>query len=162
MRRIICIGSRYVPADAVGPTVYDRLKQTSLPGNVEVVDGGLGGLGLLRFLEGTERVVFVDRVCGFGRPNEIVVLGEKEVAALAGQRCDHSAGLAYLLRVLPEVCEGHLPHVLLVGVEGDPDERIVGEATALALKIAAEDGGADMLPTATSTTETGQTRPAAV
>src|SRR5512136_1627319 len=109
MKRIICIGNRYAAEDAAGPAVYDHLRRLTLPAGLELIDGGLAGLNLLRYLEGAEQVVFVDSVSGYGDPSRVLILGAKEVAALAGSRYEDSAGLAYLLRVLPEVCEGALP-----------------------------------------------------
>jgi hydrogenase maturation protease len=146
MKRIICIGNRYIPEDAAGPEVYERLLQYALPSDVEAIDGGLAGLNLLRFIEGAERVVFVDRVSGFGQPDpgkrdrsrEIVVLEAADVTVAAEGQYDHSAGLAYLLHVLPEVCEGAMPPILLVGIEGHPDERVIDQAAALALEMAVE------------------------
>lgn len=144
-KRIICIGNRYIPEDAAGSKVYERLLQGALPLDVEVIDGGLAGLNLLRFVEGAERVVFVDSVSGFIQPNEnkenengIVVLEAADVAPVAGSRYEHSAGLVYLLRVLPDVCDGIVPHMLLVGIEGQPDEEVIDKAAALAVKIAVE------------------------
>ncbi|MBI4494554.1 MAG: hydrogenase maturation protease [Chloroflexi bacterium] len=135
MKRIICVGNRYVPEDAVGPRVYDALVQRVLPDDVQVIDGGLAGLDLLRFIEGAERVVFVDRVAGFGGPEEVLILDAAEVATVGGVRYDHAAGLAYLLGVLPEVCEGALPEVLLVGVEGPPDDALVEQAATLSVQL---------------------------
>jgi hydrogenase maturation protease len=135
-RRIICIGNRYAAEDAAGPAVYDHLRRLQMPAGLELIDGGLAGLDLLRHLEGAEQVVFVDSVSGFGDPNKVLILTGDEVAALASSRYDHSAGLAYLLRVLPEVCEGALPQVRLVGIEGLPDQAAIGVAATLALKIA--------------------------
>jgi len=143
MRRIICIGNRYAAQDAAGPAVYDHLRRLQLPAGLELIDGGLAGLDLLRYLEDAELVVFVDSVSGFGAPNTVLILAEEEVAVLASSRYDHSAGLAYLLRILPEVCEGVLPQVRLIGIEGDPDQAAIGEAATLALKIAGGSGYAN-------------------
>jgi hydrogenase maturation protease len=142
MRRIICIGNRYVPEDAAGPLVYERLRGETLPDDVELVDGGLAGLSLLRLLEQVERVVFVDRAVGLGAGDGIVVLDAARVAALAEGSFGHSAGLPYLLRVLPAVCEGPLPQIWVVGVEsGKPEEeRTIEEAASLALKLAVHGG----------------------
>lgn len=140
MKRIICIGNCYTPEDAAGPKVYDRLLQHTLPHDIEVIDGGLAGLNLLRFMDGAERVVFVDNVSGFGQPNEIIVLEAEDVATFAGNGYDHSSGLAYLLRVLPEVCEGSVPQILLMGIEVGQDDGTIDKAASLALKIAEEDG----------------------
>lgn len=141
MRRIICIGNRYVPEDAAGSRVYERLRRSPLPDDVELIDGGLAGLGLLRLLEGVERVIFVDRTIGLG-DDGVVVLDAAQVAALAEGPFEHSAGLPYLLRVLPAVCEGPLPQIWLVGVESDKpeEERTIDEAASLALKLAVDGG----------------------
>ena len=140
MKRIICIGNRYAAEDAAGPAVYDHLRRLPLPPGLELIDGGLAGLDLLRYLEGAELVVFVDSVSGFGDRSTVLILAEEEVAALANSRYDHSAGLAYLLRILPEVCEGALPQVKLIGIEGHPDQAAIHEAAALALKIVGGNG----------------------
>ncbi|MEW5721574.1 MAG: hydrogenase maturation protease [Thermodesulfobacteriota bacterium] len=136
MKRIICLGNRYVPDDAAGPLVYDRLVSSSLPPDLEVVDGGLGGLNLLHFLEDVERVVFVDRVSGFGRPQETILLEGTEVAALAEGSYDHAAGLPYLLRVMPKVCGNPAGQVLVVGVEGRLEGQAADKIASLALRLA--------------------------
>jgi len=41
---------------------------------------------------------------------------------------------------LPEVCDGALPQVRLVGIEGHPDQAAIHEAAALALKIVGGNG----------------------
>jgi len=142
MKRIICIGNRYAAEDAAGPAVYDHLRRLELPAGLELIDGGLAGLDLLRYLEGAEQVVFVDSVSGAQRGdlNTVLILAEEEVAALASSRYDHSAGLAYLLRILPEVCEGPLPQVSLVGIAGHPDQAAIHKAAAIALQIVGGNG----------------------
>ncbi|MCL5773031.1 MAG: hydrogenase maturation protease [Firmicutes bacterium] len=138
MKRIICIGNRLVPEDSAGPAVYDLLKQQELPLDIEAIDGGVAGLNLLRFVEGAECVVFVDKVNGFGKPNEVVILESAEASTAAENTHSHSAGLPYLLRIIPEVCEGKIPHISLVGIEGHPNEALIDEAAAIALKIAGD------------------------
>ncbi|MFH1418396.1 MAG: hydrogenase maturation protease [Planctomycetota bacterium] len=138
MNRIICVGNRYVAQDAAGPMVYDRLTRRELPCDVEVIDGGLAGLDLLRFLPGAERVVFVDAVFGSDQPDGVVVLDAGDAAKHADAAYDHSAGLAYLLRVLPQVCEAKMPEVLLVGVQGVPDQSTIAAAADMSLTIAAQ------------------------
>jgi hypothetical protein len=151
MKRIICIGNRYTPQDAAGPRVYETLLQSALPPDVQVIDGGLAGLDLLRFVEGTERVVFVDQVSGFGdrilglggqvsgikvADGGIFILEADAVVALAAKgRYGHAAGLAYLLRVLSKVCKGPLPLVKLVGIEGYADQATIDRAAIIALQI---------------------------
>ncbi len=136
---IICIGNRFVAEDAAGPAVYDRLLQMQpLPKNLEVIDGGLMGLNLLPFLERGGRVVFVDAVSGLGSPGEIVVLDyEKIVRVEDATQFGHNAGLAYLLTMLPQVCDGEMPQeIALIGIEGAYSPQVVDRAAALSIEVA--------------------------
>ena len=136
MKRIICIGNRYIPEDAVGIEVYNCLLQSKLPPDIEVIDGGLGGLNLLRFITGATHVIFVDKVEGFSQqPNEIVLLQASEVAALAKATYDHSAGLPYLVRTVLEVYEDNVPYMILVGIEGTLNKEMINKAVSIILKI---------------------------
>jgi hydrogenase maturation protease len=134
MRRIICVGNRYRAGDDAGPRVYDYLARRALPAGVELHDGGLGGLNLLGLVETARQTVFVDNVRGFGGAGEVVVLRASELQFEAGPAHDHTSGIGYLLRVLPHVCEGPLPDVSVVGIEGEADDRTVQQAAALALR----------------------------
>ncbi|MBF0119234.1 MAG: hydrogenase maturation protease [Desulfobacterales bacterium] len=136
MKRIICIGNRYIQSDSAGPCVYDYLKEQNLSQDIEVIDGGLHGIDLLRFIEGAERVVFVDSIYGFGNSNKVVVMEAKDIVSESVNRYDHSAGLLYLLQILPHICEGDIPYIYLVGIEGLPNNDIVKKAACIAVKIA--------------------------
>jgi hydrogenase maturation protease len=138
MKRIICIGNRYVPSDAAGFRVYQQLRDRALPPDVELVDGGLAGLDLLRWVEHVERVVFVDSLDDPETNAPIVVLSAGQVATLASGRFEHAAGLPYLLRVLPEVCDGPLPEIWLVGVDSGASAVAIQQAASLALALAGE------------------------
>ncbi|MFA6497791.1 MAG: hydrogenase maturation protease [Desulfurivibrionaceae bacterium] len=132
---VICLGNRYVPGDDVGCRVFDYLSGISTPAYVEIIDGGLCGLDLLRSVEGKRRVVFADAVTGMGAPCEIVVLSREQVADYAGSY-GHSAGLPYLLRLLPQVCLPPLPEIALVGAEGIVDEGTVRMLAQRCMEIA--------------------------
>ncbi len=128
--RIICVGNRLLPGDDLGPRVHDLLAGSALPDGVELVDGGLYGLDLLRSVEGAGRAVFVDAVAGFAPPGEVVALGRDEVSALAHGAWGHDAGLPHLFHLLPRVCDGELPEILLIGAEHPAD---VAQVAARAL-----------------------------
>jgi hypothetical protein len=83
-----------------------------------------------------ERVVFVDRALDFASvENPVVLLPVTEVAALADTRYNHNAGLPYLLRILPSVCQGVLPYIAIVGVLGDLNPASIEKAAVLALEV---------------------------
>lgn len=115
--------------------VFDHIVAAGATAEIEVIDGGLGGLDLLRFVAASRRLVFVDAVRGFGRAG-VVLLDIHDAARNARTTYDHAAGLGYLLRVLPRVCEGPLPETFLVGIEGPPSPPMVAEAAGLSIGIA--------------------------
>ena len=139
-RRIICVGNRFVDRDDLGPKVYDYLARRDMPQAVSLIDGGLMGLDLLRFVEGARRVVFVDALHGFAPPGRPVVL---DGSAALGERpigYGHDGGLACLLRMLPAVCEGDLPEIALLGAEPPIGPDVVEQLAHMALSIATGEG----------------------
>ena len=137
-KRIICVGNRYMTEDSAGPMVYDQLMSDRLPGNIEVIDGGLAGLNLLRFIHGADRVVFIDAVNGFRPSGGVIILDAEDASRHADTIFGHSAGLAYCLRVLPEVHDGKIPEIFVVGIEGTTDPEKILNAAKMSLKIASE------------------------
>jgi len=137
-KRIICVGNRYRPEDSAGPMVYDQLVSDRLPKDIEVIDGGLAGLNLLRFIHGADRVVFIDAVNGFRPSGGVIVLDAKDASRHADTIFGHSAGIAYCLRVLPEVHDGKLPEIFVVGIEGTTDPDKILRAAEISLKIATQ------------------------
>ncbi|MDD5240233.1 MAG: hydrogenase maturation protease [Sulfuricella sp.] len=132
---IICLGNRYVADDDVGCRVFDCLIGSAIPQGIEIFDGGLCGLDLLRLVEGRRRVVFVDALAGVADAGDIVVLNREQVAGYAG-RYGHGAGLPYLLRLLPQVCAAPLPEIALVGAEGAMDEPAVRALAERSMEVA--------------------------
>lgn len=135
MKRIICIGNRYLPEDSAGYEVYRCLTDRDLPEDVELVDGGLAGLNLLSLVEGAQAIVFVDAMTGSGSNGRIGLFTQNEIAGLAKKGYSHASGLTYLLQVLPDVCDSELPRITILGIEGLPDGEIVRQAAELALEI---------------------------
>jgi hydrogenase maturation protease len=136
--RILCIGNRFVAGDDFGPRVYDTLTCMKRPADVEIVDGGLAGLNLLRYLENGKQVVFVDAVSGFAPIGEITVIDGDIIARQATGKFGHEAGLPFLLRILPAVVDNPPPRIRLVGCEGTASEGAVLDAARLSLRLALE------------------------
>ncbi len=139
MNRIICVGNSLVADDAAGWLVGRRLAELELPPDVEVVDGGLAGLGLLTVVEGAERVVFVDAAWGVGPPGTVRSLDPALVASAADPEDGHGAGLPYLLRVLPAACQAPPREIHVVGLEPPWSHHEVEAAARLALELAVGD-----------------------
>ncbi|MBF0460125.1 MAG: hydrogenase maturation protease [Magnetococcales bacterium] len=135
--RILCIGNRYfTQEDDIGPRVYDQLLRLPWPAATEVVDGGLGGLNLLAFFEGPERVVVVDTLSGMAPDGEIAQLSGAQVACLSDDLYDHAAGLPYLLQWLPRVNDGPLPDIVVVGTTAGAPPGVIEEIARICLAFA--------------------------
>ncbi len=135
---IICLGNRFVAGDDIGWRVHEHLTQAPITPEVDIVDGGLMGLDLLRLMEGRQRVVFADAVAdlaGLANTDGIAVLRQDEVARYA-VNYGHSAGLPYLLHMLPLTYPPPWPEIALVGAAGDADEATVGTLAKRCLEIA--------------------------
>lgn len=135
-KKIICVGNRYQPKDSAGPLVYEQLVNNAITRDIELIDGGLAGLNLLCFMQGADRVVFIDAVNGFRPVGGVIVLDAEDASRHADTVFGHSAGLSYFLRVLPEVHDGKLPEIFVVGIEGVPDSDKILKAAEVGLKIA--------------------------
>jgi hydrogenase maturation protease len=136
-KRIICVGNRFRSEDSAGVMVYDQLVSDKLPKDIEVIDGGLAGLNLLRFIHDADRVVFIDAVNGFIPSGGVIVLDAKDASRHADTTFGHGAGLAYCLRILPEIYNDNLPEIFIVGIEGATDPDIILKAAEMSLDIAA-------------------------
>jgi hydrogenase maturation protease len=135
VRRIVCVGSRLVPGDGAGPAVHDLLASAPLPSGVEVIDGALMGLSLLRAADGAESLVFVDSVSGFGEPGDVLLLDAEEVAVGASPD-DHAGGLPALLALIPVACERPPRALAVVGLEAPWDHAALARAADLAVATA--------------------------
>ncbi len=136
--RILCIGNRFVGGDDFGLRVYDTLAGMERPADVEIVDGGLAGLNLLRYLEDGLQVVFVDAVSGFAPTGEITIIDGDIIARQATGRFGHEAGLPFLLHILPAVVDNPPPRIRLIGCEGEASDGAVLDAAHLSLQLALE------------------------
>jgi hydrogenase maturation protease len=122
----------------VGLRVFDQLSSLEISPEVEVIDGGLCGLDLLRSVEGRSQVVFADAITGLAQAGEIVQLSGEQVAAYAGAY-GHAAGLPYLLKMLPQVCCAPLPKIDLLGTPGPADDATISLLAQRCLDLVAHE-----------------------
>ncbi|MBS1253863.1 MAG: Hydrogenase 1 maturation protease [Anaerolineales bacterium] len=107
---VIGLGNLLRGDDGVGVRVAEALATRDLPDDVEVVDGGTHGLGLVNFMEGRQRVILVDAADVGESPGEFRRFTLDEARLLGDDRhlSVHAAGLrdalllAQALDVLPD------------------------------------------------------------
>jgi hydrogenase maturation protease len=115
---VVGLGNPLRGDDGVGIRVVQALAEYDLPHNVEVLDGGTQGLGLVNLLEGQQRVIFVDAADVGQTPGNFVrfTLSEARLLGNETQLSVHTAGLrealllAQALKMLP-------PEVIIFGMQ---------------------------------------------
>lgn len=138
---VVGLGNPLRGDDGIGPRVVDELSHVGLPEGVTVVDGGTGGLDLLRILEGpgTEewsRVVIVDAADMGKEPGRFVRFRPDQtrlIAASDDRFSLHHAGLSEVL-ALADALERPLPELVIFGVQ--PAEVGWGERLSPAVEAA--------------------------
>ena len=116
--------------DGIGPRVAHALSRQPLPPNVEVVDGALGGLSILDWLDGRQRAIVVDAARMGRLPGTVVRFAPSETK-LSMKNTGPDA-LAYHQAHILEILEfgrrlKTLPPVTIYGIEPDqvtPGDRL--------------------------------------
>lgn len=96
---ILGLGNPLYGDDGAGPAVVRALQERALPAEVEVLDGGTAGLGLLEAIAGRRLLVVVD-AAEVGRPAGTVVrmsLDEVQLLRAPAPLSPHQVGLAEVL-----------------------------------------------------------------
>jgi len=96
LKKIICIGNQFVYPDNFGIEIYNLLKKQNLK-DIEVIEGGLGGLNLALHFETDEPILIIDQGSGFDKN----ILTLKEIQKSKNiTRYDHDTALYYLINTL--------------------------------------------------------------
>jgi hydrogenase maturation protease len=143
---IIGIGNLLFGDDGVGVHVLNKLKCEKLPSEVELVDGGVGGLSLLNLVRGMEFTIFVDAVEG-EQPGRIHRFTQDDlnskVKSMLHPASLHDLGLAEMIKIGQAVYPNDMPKKIIVyGIEvREPKEysteltKDVGESVDQVVKL---------------------------
>jgi hydrogenase maturation protease len=151
---LIGLGNILMRDEGVGVHAVRYIQENcAVPPELEIVDGGTSGLDLLSFIEGRDRVLFVDSVNFDREPGYIGVLTNGQIPALFGVKDSlHHMGLmdvlaaAQLLDKLPGQMSliGIQPHTIGIGLELTPTiqarlkplvDQILDQMTVWGLKL---------------------------
>lgn len=111
--RVIACGNPLMGNDAAGPSVMALLRDWHP--EVDVVDGGTGGLGLIPLMEGYDRIVMVDATSGMGEIGEVRVFRGIPAGGIPSLSL-HELGIPEVLALAGTL--GIAPDVIIVGIEG--------------------------------------------
>ena len=89
---VLGLGNPLVGDEGVGVEVVSRLLDIKLPSDVEILDGGTGGISILHMLEGREEIIVIDCADFGGKPGEIREFTPEKIVGLD----DHPLSLHHL------------------------------------------------------------------
>lgn len=95
MKKIICLGNRFISPDNFGIRVYEQLLKNSIE-DIEIVEGGIGGLNLSLHFEDESPILLVDYGIGY----EKNLLDMEEICKQEVDSFSHDSALLYLLKSL--------------------------------------------------------------
>ncbi len=114
---VIGVGNLLMGDEGLGVHVVEELNKRELPPDVEVFDGGTGGIALLNLMEGAKKAIIVDAVLGGGKPGEIYVLGvDRLIKGVVKFFSLHEMDLLSTIKIGKEL-DKLPPELVLVGVE---------------------------------------------
>ncbi len=120
MKPILILGlGNPLQGDAgIGCAVAEELLRRPLPDDVECMDGGTPGIGLVNLIQGRRRVILVDAAKMGRAPGEMLRLTTREIENDQAQQSVslHSAGVSDAL-ALARALHIELPEIVCLGIE---------------------------------------------
>ena len=115
---VLGVGNILLQDEGFGVRVIEEMtRRFSFPPYVQVLDGGTLGMELLRFLDGTEKLILVDAIAGGQPPGTLYQFYNDEVTAYFKDKVSaHELGIQDVLAVL-EVLEQPISEMAVLGVQ---------------------------------------------
>ena len=113
--RIIGIGNPLMGDDGLGIASIELLRQQPLPPQVELLDGGCGGLSLLPLLTECRRAIIIDAADFGATPGSVKILTAADLDLIppqAARPSSHQPGLAEVLHFIKTLKQ--LPQLSLI------------------------------------------------
>lgn len=120
--RVIACGNPFMGNDAAGLSVMAFLREKHP--EIDVVDGGNGGLGLIPLMEGYDRIVIVDATSGMGEIGKVQIFYGIPSTGITSLSL-HELGVPEVLAMARVL--GIAPEITIVGIEGGQMPGFSGE-----------------------------------
>lgn len=131
---VIGLGNPLASDDALGLEAIKRLGASELPAEVELIEGGTVGIGLIDLVAGAERAVLIDAALSGGKPGTIHRYRFEDLPAEpVFQLSAHGFGPVEAIRLGQMVRPEEMPgEIVLYGVEaGETESFRVGLSEAV-------------------------------
>jgi hydrogenase maturation protease len=115
---IIGVGNLLLKDEGVGVHAVRELRQKAFPAGVEVLDGGVAGIGLLDFFPGAQKLVLIDAADMNLAPGTVVRFTPEEIRSRPGgpRFSAHDVGLLEVLELASALGQSP-PEVVIIGVQ---------------------------------------------
>jgi hydrogenase maturation protease len=134
---ILGLGNVLMGDEGVGVHVVRAIEQSTLPANVECLDGGTGGFTLLEPLQSAGRIILIDAAADGNPPGTVTRTTPRFSRDYPPTLTAHDVGVKDLLDVF--YIQGGGPEVILYAIAIDPQQPIsldLSEGIAQAAKVA--------------------------
>ncbi|RZN60956.1 hydrogenase maturation protease [Methanonatronarchaeum sp. AMET6-2] len=112
---ILGLGNLILGDDGVGIQVVERLQEKDIK-NIDVIDGGTAGFGLLNILEMYDKLIVVDALNFGGEKGEVSKLNIEDIKELDKINISaHDLDFVDAVKVASEL--GNVPEIVVFGIE---------------------------------------------
>ncbi|MBI5287101.1 MAG: HyaD/HybD family hydrogenase maturation endopeptidase [Deltaproteobacteria bacterium] len=116
--KVLGVGNLLLRDEGVGVRVIEYIMDNGLlPQDIEVIDGGTGGMRLIPIIQDADHLIIIDAVRGGGRPGDIYRLTIGDLPLRLKQKTSlHEVGLQEVFSII-NLLEKRLPEIVIIGVE---------------------------------------------
>lgn len=114
---VLGVGNLLLSDEGIGVHVVNRLLKMALPPGVEVIEGGVDGLGLMSVVTTADRLIVIDAVKGGGPPGSIYRFDPEDIKSypVFSKVSMHEIGILEVIRLSKLV--GPIPKTTVIGIE---------------------------------------------
>ncbi|WFN35200.1 hydrogenase maturation protease [Methanogenium sp. S4BF] len=117
--RVIGCGNPLMGNDAVGVRVIDMLHE--IHPEIDVIEGGVGGLGLIPMMEGYDHIILVDATTGYGTHIGEIMVFSKPPSNEFFPLSLSDIGVLDAVNIAEEL--GICPQITIIGIEAGTVEE---------------------------------------
>lgn len=113
---VLGIGNILLADEGAGIHVIRKLESLALPTNIELLEGGTGGLDLIFYLRGRDKIVIIDCVNIEDKPGSIyrLTLEDLEKAVSVNHNSMHQVGLIEMIKLFS--LSGNKGEIIIIGI----------------------------------------------
>lgn len=124
---ILGVGNLLLKDEGVGIHVIQALEKENLPPHVRLMDGGTGGLHLLSWLQGYERLIMIDATLDNNPPGTIRLIRPRYAADFPPLMSAHEIGLKDMIDAM--ILTDDLPDTHLIVISAAQINEVSMELT---------------------------------